>query len=148
MASAAGAGAAGADGGASLLAPLWRRSRVELVLATGALALAAVLGTIAPPGTGQAAATAGLSASGADFATTVRVRLTTTSAEPGPNGFAVRVTDADSGAAHRATLACGCASRPLDDPEVEQTALTLKPGTTAGSYAGAARTSPSTGAGA
>jgi hypothetical protein len=94
---------------------------------------ALLLGTLAPPVSGQAAA-GGISVSGADFATTVRVRLTTASAQPGPNRFEVSVADYDTeepvrGA--RVTLRF----TPLDDPQVDPSSLALRPQRTPGTYA-------------
>jgi copper transport protein len=115
------------------LAPLWRRSRAELSLATVALVLAALLGSIAPPVSGAPGAP-GLSAAGADFATTLRVRLTAASAQAGANRFVARVSDYDSGAPVR-----GARVRlrfdPLDDPGVDATSLALSEDGD-GSYAG------------
>ena len=106
------------------LGPLRRTSRVELVLGAGALAAAAVLGTLAPPVGGQPTGLSGLSATGSDFATSVKVKLTTTSTQPGPNRFDVRVEDYDSGdavGARRVRLRFS----PLDDPGVAPTTLVL-----------------------
>jgi copper transport protein len=121
--------AAGTD-----LGPLRRTSRLELGLATAAVATAALLGTLAPAVAGQAALPQGLSDSGADFATTVRVRLTTTSSEPGANRFVADVEDYDSGDPVRAD-AVRLRFVPLDDPQVEPTSLALRRGAD-GSYSG------------
>jgi hypothetical protein len=120
---------------ASDLGPLRRTSRIELGLALAALAVAAVLGSLAPPVAGSPGGPAGLRASGADFATTTRVKLSTASAEPGPNQFTAKVTDYDSGDAlpgARVRLRF----TPLDDPGVAPTSLALRPGRD-GSYTGA-----------
>lgn len=106
------------------LDPLRRTSRAELVLGAGALAAAAVLGTLAPPVGGQPTGLSGLSATGSDFATSVKVKLTTTSTQPGPNRFDVRVEDYDSGDTVRARRVVLRFS-PLDDPGVAPTALVL-----------------------
>ena len=110
------------------LAPLRRRSRAELALAVCALAVAALLGTLAPPAPGQAGPAAGrsdgLSDSGSDLGTSVRVQLTAQSAQPGPNQFVVGVEDYDSGAplgGRRVSLRF----TPLDDPGVRPTSLPL-----------------------
>jgi copper transport protein len=116
------------------LRPLRRTSRLELVLAAGALATAALLGSLAPPVAGQPSAPTGITASGADFGTTVRVRLTAASAEPGPNSFVVRVEDYDSKAPVRADRV-RLRFTPIDDPDVDPTPLALKRGAD-GSYAG------------
>ena len=98
----------------------------ELALAAGAVAAAAVLGTLAPPRSGYAAPTE-LEAMGSDFGTSVRVRLTAASDQPGPNRFLVRVVDYDSRdpvPARRVTLRF----TPLDDPGVASTSLALERG--------------------
>ena len=107
---------------ASDLGPLRRTSRGELALGAAALAVAAVLGTLSPPSTGLAPL--GLSVSGADFATTVRVELETASSQPGANRFVVRAVDYDSDepvGAERVSLRF----MPLDDPGVAPTTLVL-----------------------
>ena len=112
---------------------LRRRSRLELGLAVVAVALAALLGTLAPPGSGQAPPP-GLMVSGADFGTTTRVELKTASDEPGPNLFTLAVEDYDSGeavAADRVSLRF----TPLDDPGVSPSTLRLKKGP-GGTYTG------------
>ncbi len=121
--------AAGTD-----LRPLRRTSRAELGLAAAALAAAAVLGALAPPVSGQRSGPPGLSASGADFGTTVRVKLSAPSDQPGPNRFTFRVRDYDSG-----DPVTGASVRlrftPLDDPGVAATTLALRD-TGGGTYAG------------
>src|SRR4051812_6340066 len=116
------------------LRPLRRTSRLELVLATGAIATAALLGTPAPAVAGQPPVPQGLHASGGDFATSVRVDLGAASSEPGPNRFTVRVEDYDSG-----DPLSGANVRlrfvPLDDPDVAPTSLSLRRRTD-GSYSG------------
>ncbi len=115
------------------LSPLRRTSRVELAVAAGALVAAALLGALAPPVTGHPGAAPGLSASGADFGTTVRVVLTAASDEPGPNRFVVEVTDYDIDEpvdADRVSLRF----RSLDDPSVPPSSLTLRQ-TGEGTYA-------------
>jgi copper transport protein len=112
---------------------LRRRARLELLAAVAALALAALLGTLAPPSSAGTEA-AGLTVSGADFGTTTRVELTTASSDPGPNLFTVRVEDYDSGdpvAARGVSLRF----RPLDDPGVPSSSLRLRR-EAAGEYAG------------
>jgi copper transport protein len=111
---------------AANLAPLRRVGGVELLLAGGALAASAVLGTLAPPAAGLDAARE-LSVSGADFGTTVRVALTAASDQPGPNRFTLRATDFDTGepvGAARVSLLFA----PTDDPGVATTTLPLRPG--------------------
>lgn len=116
------------------LRPLRRGSIVELVIAAAALAAAALLGTLAPPVTGQPQVPPGLSAPGSDFGTTVRVQLTAASAKPGPNRFELQVEDYDSSEpvnSRRAILRF----TPLDDPGVNPSSLTLRPAAE-GSYLG------------
>jgi copper transport protein len=116
------------------LGPLRRTSRVELVLALAALGVAAILGTLAPPVSGKSGGPVGLSASGSDFATTTKVKLTTASPEPGPNGFTAKVTDYDSGDSVRGARV-RLTFTPLDDPGVDPTSLALRPRSD-GAYAG------------
>jgi copper transport protein len=96
--------------------PLRRTSRVELGLATVALATAALLGTLSPPVASSSSTPPGLSASGA--AQGVRVKLTTASAEPGPNSFTASVDGARE---------VSLRFVPLDDPGVRATVLALRP---------------------
>ena len=106
------------------LNPLRRNSRVELGLALVALAVAALLGTLAPPVSGNPGAIPGISVSGSDFGTSVRVQLTAASNQPGPNRFVAQVDDFDSGE----PIAAGKVSlgfTPLDDPDVAPTTLKL-----------------------
>lgn len=120
-------------GGSGALEGLQRRSRFELGLAVAALAVAALLGTLAPAGSAQVEP-AGLSASGEDFGTTTRVELTTASDEPGPNLFTVRAEDYDSGEAIAADAA-SLRFTPLDDPGTLPSSLKLRRGA-GGVYAG------------
>ena len=106
------------------LGPLRRISRAELVLAVGALAAAAVLGTLAPPVSGESGTPPGLSDSGADAGTSVRVQLTAASAEPGPNRFVARVEDYDSKQPLKGARV-QLRFTPLDDPGVDSTTLAL-----------------------
>ncbi len=108
------------------LRPLRRTSSVELVFAAAALGVAALLGTLAPPVTARTSLLPGLSASGADFATSVRVKLTALSNEPGPNQFTVHATDYDTGASVRGANV-QLRFTPLDDPSVASTTLALSP---------------------
>lgn len=109
----------------STLRPLRRIGSGELALAAGALAAAAVLGALPPPASGFAAPTE-LDVSGADFGTTVRVRLTTASDQAGPNRFVARVSDYDSKTPVRAKRV-SLRFTPLDDPGVGPTSLPLDP---------------------
>jgi copper transport protein len=114
------------------LGPLRKAGSGELVLAAAALLAAAVLGTLAPPA--AARLLPGLSASGADFGTTVRVTLSAASDQPGPNRFVARIEDYDSGKPVRAEhVALRFAS--LDDPDLPSTSLSLTPAVD-GSYVG------------
>src|SRR5262249_34820884 len=72
--------------------------------------------------------------SGSDFATSVKVQLTTASDQPGANRFAVRVADYDSDAPVRPRRV-SLRFTPLDDPDVDSTSLALAPGADA-SYVG------------
>lgn len=108
------------------LEPLRRTSKLELGLGLLALAIAALLGTLAPPAPGQSAAL-GLSVSGADFGTTTRVELAVASDQPGPNRFTVRAEDYDSGDPLDSD-GIGLRFTALDDPGVEPSTLALSPG--------------------
>ena len=103
--------------------PLARIARAELTLALAAIGAAALLGTLAPP---AAARIPFITASGVDYGTTVRARLTTASDQPGPNRFTVNVVDYDSGAATPARRV-SLLFTPLDDPGVAPTTLALAP---------------------
>jgi len=124
----------GAPSAASDLAPLRRRSRVELALAAMALAVAALLGTLAPPLAGGAVGLPGLEASGTDVSGSVRVQLTALSNQPGPNRFAALVKDDRSGNPIQ-----GASVRllftPLDDPGIASNSLSLTPAP-GGAYVG------------
>ena len=117
---------AGVPSARSDLAPLRRGARVELVLAAAALAVAALLGTLAPPLAGGAVGLPGLEASGTDVSGTVRVQLNALSNQPGPNRFTVAVRDDKSGDPIQ-----GASVRllftPLDDPGVASSTLSLSP---------------------
>jgi hypothetical protein len=58
-----------------------------------AIAVAALLGTLAPPVAGSTSSLIGLAASGNDIGDTVHVRLSTLSNEPGSNRFVAQVTE-------------------------------------------------------
>ena len=86
------------------MARLRRSVGGELGLAAGVLAAAALLSQLAPGAPDGAArprpaATPVLAASGADWATTVKVTLTVTPGAAGPNRFTAIVADFDSGTA-------------------------------------------------
>jgi len=105
------------------LSPLRRFGTAELTLAAAALAAAAVLATVAPPAAAERS-TSGVVVSGADYGTTLLVKLTAASDEPGPNRYRVQIADYDSKRrvdAKRVTLRFV----PLEDPSSAQTSLTL-----------------------
>jgi copper transport protein len=104
------------------LRPLRRTGRVELAAAVAALGVAALLGTLAPPAAGRHL---GFDVSGADVASSVRVRLTTASTQPGPNRFVLRAADDDTGEPLDAA-GVRLRFRALDDPEIAPTALDLR----------------------
>jgi copper transport protein len=90
---------AGAEG----LGRLRRGVRAEVALAAGALAATAVLSQL-PPGkyvVGRVAAARpappSVQVEGSDITTSVRLALTVSPGRPGPNAFAAKVTDYDSG---------------------------------------------------
>ena len=116
------------------LAPLRRTSIAELSLASVAIAVAALLGTLAPPVAGSASGLVGLSASGADVGNTVHVHLSTLSNEPGANRFVAQITDSHSGAPLRDGQV-QLLFTPLDDPGVRSSSLALVRAP-AGSYVG------------
>jgi copper transport protein len=120
-------------GAASDLSPLRRTSRAELGLALAALAVAAVLGTLAPAVAGPEVAPSGISDSGGDAAATVNAELRAASAEPGPNRFVVQVEDEETEDPVDASVSLRF--EPLDDPSIEDTTLALKPGPD-GTYVG------------
>jgi copper transport protein len=119
----ASAGRRRARAAAADLAALRRTSRGELASAAAALAVAAVLGTIAPPVAGGTLPP-GLSVSGADARSTLRVQLTAASAAPGANTFTARVTDDGSGEPVR-NARVRLRFEPLDDPGIDPTSLAL-----------------------
>jgi len=116
-------------GDALAAARLGRSVRAELGLAAAVLAAAALLSQLAPGLPGGAArprpaATPVLEASGADWATTVRVTLTVTPGAAGPNRFTATVADFDTGtvlAVDRVELA----GTPLDHPDLGTARLEL-----------------------
>ena len=115
----------------STLRTLRQMVTTEVLVGVGALTVAAALVNIAPPAEYAAAAArsqqaAFVVASGSDFATTVKVRLTVTPGIGGFNTFDLRVTDYDSGATIAAdsvvlqfTPAIAAAAGNLD-PRVEE----------------------------
>jgi copper transport protein len=103
-------------------APLKRTAFSEAILATVATIAAGFLGALPPPA--SARTIPGLSAQGADFATTVRASFSALSDQPGPNRYSVRVEDYDSG---RPLDAREVSLRftPTDDPMIAPTTLPL-----------------------
>jgi hypothetical protein len=88
-------------GAESLLTPFRRTSGAELLVAAAVLAATGVLTGLAPANFATAAARAAAShqivVSGADYATTVRVRLTVEPGTVGSNRYIVQVDDYSSG---------------------------------------------------
>jgi copper transport protein len=80
--------------------PLRRIAMMEVVAATGVLALTATLTGLAPAQATRSGAPAprSVTVSGSDFATTMRVSLEITPGTPGANDFAAHVVDYDTGA--------------------------------------------------
>jgi uncharacterized membrane protein len=74
-------------------------SRGELALAMAAVGTAAILATLVPPAQvpAEAGPPPGLTATGSDFGTSVRVKLEVSPGSPGPNRFSLTATDYDSG---------------------------------------------------
>jgi len=108
------------------LGGLRRVSRVEVVVGVVTLAAASVLASLAPPAPAKAATVeqAGIVTAGADFATTVRVRLTVNPGTAGPNRFELRLTDYDT----RRPLTDAKVTlrfRYLDDPRIGGSTLVL-----------------------
>ena len=105
---------------------LRRVSHVEVSFMVVTLAVAALLASLAPPPpkAEASAAPAGVTVSGADFGTSVRVRLTVSPGTAGPNTFTLRLTDFDTGKPitdARVTLRFTFS----DDPRVGQAQLLL-----------------------
>jgi copper transport protein len=97
-------------------------SRGELTIALGVLAATAVLSGLAPAatvassGSGAAAGSSGVTASGSDYATTVRVELAVAPGVAGRNDYTLWVDDYDSGDPLASVIAvrmvCSLPSRP------------------------------------
>jgi len=109
------------------LRPLRRFGSSELVLASAILVLTASLVNLAPPGQVAAATTLppSISASGADFGTALRIRLTASPGAAGFNTFRATLTDYDTGASldgRTVTLGFSLPAR----PDVGASQLTLK----------------------
>ncbi len=110
------------------LRSLKRAVSTEVVVALGALTVAAALVNVAPPAEYAAAAAAQQPSSvvvtGSDFATTVKVRLTVTPGTAGFNQFNLRVSDYDTGAAVAASKVVLQFTQPLR-PALGASTLTL-----------------------
>ncbi len=108
------------------LGGLRRASRWEVGIMAGALAAAALLASFAPPPPKAGAVPApSVVATGSDFATSVRVRLSVTPGTAGPNTFVLGVRDYDTGEpVTDATVSLRFTY--LDDPRVGATTLALK----------------------
>jgi copper transport protein len=108
------------------LRPLRKSGRIEVGLGVAALAVAALLGPLAPPVSSQTARAVSLTVSGSDFATTTRAELTVASRKAGPNDFSLRLEDYDSGEPPKVD---GATLRftPVDDPGIEPSTLRLRP---------------------
>ena len=97
---------------------LRRVGSTELAVAAVVLVLSASLVNLAPPAQAAAnapAPSASVSATGSDFGTTLRIRLTATPGTPGFNAFRAELTDYDSGAPlndRTVTLTFALPSRP------------------------------------
>ena len=114
------------------LSPLRRASMGELSFAVVAIGAAALLGSLSPP---VEATPLGLTVSGVDASGTVKARLETKWAVPGPNHFDLHLTEAGAGdplSARRVTLRF----LPLDDPGVAATTLPLHRGRSPGTWVG------------
>jgi copper transport protein len=114
-------------------AALRRVSKVEIGVAAVALVATAILTGLSPPK--APAASPAVTVTGADFATTVKVRLEVVPGTAGPNGFTATVTDFDSGRpvrADRVSLRFAF----LDAPGIGTSTLDLSPGPASGEYAG------------
>jgi copper transport protein len=105
---------------------LARVMSIEVVAAVAVLAVTATLTGLNPePNTATApAAPARVTASGSDFATTMRVELTATPGTPGRNEFRVEVNDFDSGDPLTAS-AVTLRFEPVGRPNVQQSQLDL-----------------------
>jgi copper transport protein len=112
---------------ATELRPLRRRARLELGLAGLALAVAALMGTLAPPAPAGPPAARGLTAAGTDSNASVHAELTTAASRLGPNRFVLQMTDSESGEPVRAK-SVRLRFVPVDDPDVKPSTLQLRPG--------------------
>ena len=105
---------------------------IEVVGALGVFGLTGTLTSLNPdtPGPSRARATPSITASGADFATTTRVRLTASPGTAGPNTFEASIVDFDDGTpveADEVTVLLSAIGR----PEITPATLLLAPSTAA-----------------
>jgi hypothetical protein len=111
------------------LGTLRRMVSAEVLVALGALTVAAALVNVAPPAEYAAAAStqqaqAPVVATGSDFATTVRVRLTVSPGAAGFNTFTLAVTDYNTGSAETPDSVVLTFTQPLR-PQLGTSSLTL-----------------------
>ncbi len=105
-------------------------SRVLTVETAGAVTVLAATALLTgldpePPPAPPRPEPASISATGADFGTTLRVRLTASPGTPGPNDFDVRVTDFDSGVDAVAT-GVSLSFEPVGRPGIQSSQLDLR----------------------
>ncbi len=124
----------GVPSASSDLGPLRRSSRVELALGAVALAVAALLGTLAPPLVSGAVELPGLQAVGTDLENNVRVQLNAFSNQPGPNRFTAVVKNETSGRPIQGA-SVSLLFTPLDDIGIRPSSLSLAPAP-GGTYVG------------
>jgi len=114
---------------ARVLRGLRRVASTEVVVGTAVVLVAAALVNVAPPvasaATSSPAKATQLVATGSDFATTVKVRLTASPGAAGFNTFTLQVRDYDTGAIVRASSAQLEFTQPLR-PQLGESTLTLK----------------------
>jgi nitrogen fixation protein FixH len=113
----------------SSTAPLRRVGRFELVVAVGAIAAAGTLASLVPPASVPAAAgrPAAIVKRSSDFATSVRATLEVDPGLPGPNSFALRLEDYDTGEPVEAETV-SIRFQPLGRADVGETTLDLTAG--------------------
>jgi len=118
--------------GRAKVATIGSTVRAELALAIPIVVAAAVLGELPPaqyvsqPAPARQQAPAGVTVSGNDFATSVKLQLTVSPGTVGPNQFSARVVDYDSGQpidAQQVSLRFALPNR----PDVAASSLELKP---------------------
>jgi copper transport protein len=124
----------GVPSASSDLGPLRRYSAAELTLGAVALAVAALLGTLAPPLVSQAAGLPGLQAVGTDAESNVRVQLNALSNQPGPNTFTAVIKNDKSGRPIQGA-SVSLLFTPLDDIGIRPSSLSLAPAP-GGTYVG------------